>query len=109
MVTVSLPVGCLFVSGRAEAQYDSGAASWAHSAYMLGDWGGERSNLANQGIVFNVISVNDVLLDTRSDVANWSRVRGAGWCAAMKEKGLRPKDPAAIGITGKRESVVLWD
>ncbi|HUB81622.1 MAG TPA: carbohydrate porin [Bryobacteraceae bacterium] len=43
---------------------------------MLGDWGGERTKLANEGIVFNVISVNDLLIDTNSDLANWSRVRG---------------------------------
>jgi carbohydrate-selective porin OprB len=43
---------------------------------MLGDWGGKRTALERTGIVFNVISVNDFLTDTRSDVANWSRVRG---------------------------------
>jgi carbohydrate-selective porin OprB len=43
---------------------------------MFGDWGGERTALANRGVTFNLISVNDTLLDTRSDLANWSRVRG---------------------------------
>lgn len=43
---------------------------------MFGDWGGERSALARRGIVFTFVSVNDLLLDTRSDLANWSRVRG---------------------------------
>ena len=42
---------------------------------MLGNWGGERTALERSGIVFNIISVNDFLADTRSDVANWSRVR----------------------------------
>ena len=42
---------------------------------MFGDWGGERSALERAGVVFNFISVNDYLVDTRSDVANWSRVR----------------------------------
>ena len=29
--------------------------------------------------------------------------------AAMKQKGLRPTDLAAIGITNQRETTVLWD
>ena len=29
--------------------------------------------------------------------------------AAMKQKGLRPSDLAAIGITNQRETTVLWD
>ena len=29
--------------------------------------------------------------------------------AAMKQKGLRPEDLAAIGITNQRETTVLWD
>jgi glycerol kinase len=29
--------------------------------------------------------------------------------AAMKQKGLRPADLAAIGITNQRETTVLWD
>jgi carbohydrate-selective porin OprB len=43
---------------------------------MFGDWGGERAKLEDQGITFNFISVNDLLLDTHNGVANWSRVRG---------------------------------
>ena len=43
---------------------------------MLGDWGGERTHLANRGVTFDFVSVNDLLLDTRKDVANWSRIRG---------------------------------
>ena len=75
-MTLSLLTGCLFVSVHAQSQSDLGVTSWAKSPYMLGDWGGERSKLANKGIVFNFISVNDFLVDDRSDVANWSRVRG---------------------------------
>lgn len=69
-------LGCLSVSSRAQAANDSEAASWANSPYMLGDWGGERTNLANRGVTFNFISVNDLLLDTHSALTNWSRVRG---------------------------------
>lgn len=43
---------------------------------MFGDWGGTRTALAHSGITFNLISVNDFLVDTRSDTADWSRVRG---------------------------------
>jgi porin len=60
----------------AQTSGDSSSTSWANSQYMLGDWGGERTVLERSGIVFNFISVNDLLVDTRSDVANWSRVRG---------------------------------
>jgi porin len=42
---------------------------------MFGDWGGQRTALERAGVVFNFISVNDFMVDTRSDVANWSRVR----------------------------------
>lgn len=69
---------CICVAPTAHAQTggDSSSTSWANSAYMLGDWGGKRTALERSGIVFNFISVNDFLEDTRSDVANWSRVRG---------------------------------
>src|SRR5579862_2680527 len=61
---------------HAQVAGDSSSTSWARSPYMLGDWGGERTALERSGIVFNFISVNDLLVDARSDVANWSRVRG---------------------------------
>src|ERR1700691_2098133 len=54
---------------------ESPSTSWINSPYMLGDWGGERTALERSGIVFKFISVNDYLEDTRSDAANWSRVR----------------------------------
>jgi porin len=44
--------------------------------YMFGDWGGVRTKLANKGITFSFVSVNDFLADTKGDEANWSRVRG---------------------------------
>jgi porin len=66
----------LSVSNYAQAPNDSDAKAWANSPYMLGDWGGERTWLANRGITFNFISVNDTLMDTQRDFANWSRVRG---------------------------------
>jgi len=67
---------CTAPAGHAQTSGDSSAASWANSPYMLGDWGGKRTALERSGIVFNFVSVNDFLEDTRSDVANWSRVRG---------------------------------
>ena len=76
LLTLPLLVSRLFIPVHAQTANESDSTSWANSPYMLGDWGGERSKLANDGIVFNIISVNDLLVDTRSDVANWSRVRG---------------------------------
>jgi porin len=76
ILTAPLLLGCSLVAGHAQSSDESATASWANSPYLLGDWGGERTKLANEGVVFNVISVNDFLVDTRSDVANWSRVRG---------------------------------
>lgn len=46
------------------------------SPYMFGDWVAERTGLARKGITFQLIYVDDVLSDTRQDLANWSRVRG---------------------------------
>jgi carbohydrate-selective porin OprB len=43
---------------------------------MFGDWGGTRNGLANLGLTFNFISVNDFLVNQRGGDANWSRVRG---------------------------------
>lgn len=72
--TLTVLIGCFSVD--AQTPNDPDAKSWANSPYMLGDWGGERTRLESLGVTFNFISVNDLLLDTRSDVANWSRVRG---------------------------------
>lgn len=43
---------------------------------MFGGWGGERTKLERQGITFTFQSVNDFLLNSDGDAANWSRVRG---------------------------------
>ena len=67
---------CVAPAAHAQTSGDSSAASWANSPYMLGDWGGKRTALERSGIVFNFVSVNDFLEDSRSDIANWSRVRG---------------------------------
>ena len=74
--TLTALIGCSLISGQAQAPTDFDAKSWAGSPYMLGDWGGVRTKLENLGVTFNFISVNDLLVDTRSDLANWSRVRG---------------------------------
>jgi len=74
--TLTALIGCFSAPGDAQGINDSDVKSWANSPYMFGDWDGERTRLANLGVSFNFISVNDLLLDTRSDVANWSRVRG---------------------------------
>jgi porin len=67
---------CVATPAHAQTTGESPSTSWANSPYMLGDWGGERTALEHSGIVFNFVSVNDLLVDARSDVANWSRVRG---------------------------------
>ncbi len=66
---------CAATPAQAQTTGDSSSSSWANSPYMLGDWGGKRTALERSGIGANFISVNDLLVDTRSDVANWSRVR----------------------------------
>jgi porin len=76
VLTLTVLIGCFSVSGHAQALTDPDAKSWANRPYMFGDWGGERTKLANRGVTFNFISVTDLLLDTHNDVANWSRVRG---------------------------------
>src|SRR4051794_34181756 len=61
---------------HAQRLNESGVNNWRNSAYLLGDWGGQRTRLENAGVGFNLIYVNDLLADTRGDLANWSRVRG---------------------------------
>ena len=67
---------CVAQPAHAQTTGDPPSTSRSNSSYMFGNWGGERAALERNGIVFNFLSVNDLLLDTRSDVANWSRVRG---------------------------------
>ncbi|MGJ5813844.1 carbohydrate porin [Paludibaculum fermentans] len=63
-------------SAAAQELIDTKLERGTNSPYMLGDWSGGRTRLANKGVTFNLIYVDDVLSDTRRDVANWSRVRG---------------------------------
>ena len=49
---------------------------WPNRPYLFGDWGGERTRLADEGLTFSFISVNDFLVNQRGGDANWSRVRG---------------------------------
>jgi carbohydrate-selective porin OprB len=74
--TLTAFVGYFSVSGHAQGIDDPDVKSWTSSPYMFGDWGGERSRLANLGLTFNFISVNDFLVNQRGGDANWSRVRG---------------------------------
>jgi porin len=69
-------LGCATVIGHAQTDVDQPVRSWLNSPYMTGDWGGTRTKLENMGIKFTILSVNDALVDTKSDFANWSRVRG---------------------------------
>ncbi len=69
-------IGCFSVSGHAQALNDPDAESWANSPYLFGDWGGERTKLANLGLTFTFTSVNDFLVNQNGDDTNWSRVRG---------------------------------
>jgi CheY-like chemotaxis protein len=69
-------LGCFAAIGQAQTDLRQPAQSWLDSPYIFGDWGGERTKLANMGITFSFISVNDFLADTKGDEANWSRVRG---------------------------------
>jgi len=75
--TLTVLAGSFAVVGQAQPANDSGNAhAWVNSPYMFGDWGGERTRLANLGLIFNFISVNDFLVNDRGRDANWSRVRG---------------------------------
>jgi carbohydrate-selective porin OprB len=69
-------LGCPLLSILAQESSSLVPNTWSDSPYMFGDWGGERTRLANVGVVLNVIYVNDLLADTRGALANWSRVRG---------------------------------
>ncbi len=72
-VTMPLLLLSAIELGHAQTSDDQ---SLLNRPYMLGDWGGRRTALERAGIKFNIISVNDFLENTRSNVANWSRVRG---------------------------------
>lgn len=74
--TLTVLIGCFSVLGHAQAPNDPDTTSWVNSPYLFGDWGGERGGLANLGLTFNFISVNDFLVNDSGRDANWSRVRG---------------------------------
>src|SRR5438874_1247710 len=76
LVAVAAALGTFASPINAQEQGSSAAARQMSSPYLLGDWGGERTRLENAGVVLNLIYVNDLLADTRGDLANWSRVRG---------------------------------
>jgi porin len=69
-------LACVASPGLAQTDGDSSLQSWLNQPYMFGDWGGARNTLANLGLTFNFISVNDFLVNQRGGDANWSRVRG---------------------------------
>ncbi len=73
---LTLLSGCHSVPAAAQELVEASGESGPNSPYLLGDWGGERTRLANRGIAFSFLYVDDTLSDTRRDVANWSRVRG---------------------------------
>src|ERR1700678_1232533 len=74
----TIPLLLVFFGNSVGAQTanDPPPQAWQDQPYMFGDWGGERSALERAGVTFSFISVNDFLADTRSQAANWSRVRG---------------------------------
>lgn len=50
-----------------------------HRKYLLGDWGGERSKLADKGVTFDLVYVADFLANPaggNSSAGAWNRVRG---------------------------------
>jgi porin len=76
-LTIPLLLASLGRSVGAQTANDPPSHAWQDQPDMFGDWGGERTALERAGIVFNFVSVNDFLVDTRSDIANWSRVRAS--------------------------------
>src|SRR4051794_18828056 len=68
---LSCPASLMF----AQQSTESAGKGWGTSPYLLGDWASERTRLENAGVTLNLIYVNDLLADTRGDLANWSRVR----------------------------------
>ena len=73
---IAASLACLASPGFGQREGDPSLQSWLNQPYMFGDWGGMRSKLANLGLTFTFVSVNDFLVDGRGGDANWSRVRG---------------------------------
>lgn len=76
VVGTALVLGCLLASANAQELIGSDTNVRTNSLYMFGDWSGQRIRLANSGAVFNVIYVDDLFVDGRGDLGNWSRLRG---------------------------------
>ena len=57
LVAVPSLICCFGVLGYAQPTSDQPLQSWLDGPYLLGDWGGERTKLANMGITFSLISV----------------------------------------------------
>jgi carbohydrate-selective porin OprB len=73
---IPVVLACVASPVLAQTDGDSPGQSWLNQPYIFGDWGGTRNRLANLGLTFNFISVNDFLVNQRGGDANWSRVRG---------------------------------
>ena len=53
--------------------------SFMHRKFLLGDWGGERTKLADKGVTFDIFYVGDFLANPtggNSTTSAWNRVRG---------------------------------
>lgn len=74
-VTLTSLIGCFSGFGHSQTLNDP-EGPWPDRPYVFGDWGGERTRLADLGLTFSFISVNDFLVNQRGGDANWSRVRG---------------------------------
>ena len=74
--TFAALLNCLAAPIHAQESSAPAAYSSTNGSYMFGDWGGERTRLENAGVVFNIYYVDDLMMDTRGALANWSRVRG---------------------------------
>jgi porin len=68
--TLVLGVATLLISPQAHAgndgltpQMGQAAPDFWHQQFMLGDWGGERTALAKQGVVFDFNDIGDFLTD----------------------------------------------
>jgi porin len=70
------------VSLRVAAQSNDSSTtdtSFMHRKYLLGDWGGERTKLADEGVTFDLIYIADFLGNPtggNTSAGAWNRVRG---------------------------------
>lgn len=72
----------LIISLPAAAQSNDSSTTdtgFMHRKYLLGDWGGERTKLANEGVTFDFHYIADFLANPtggNSSAGAWNRVRG---------------------------------